>query len=161
MGPETPEEMAGDLMFLLDQTGHALQAELRAALAELEITPRDYCVLVTAASGELTQGEVAQLSALDKTTMVVTLDALERAGLAERRPSPTDRRARIVAVTDEGVARTERARAIVGEVYDGVLATLPARQRTALVEGLVTLAGGRLSTPVVGVDGPLRRKRSG
>ena len=34
--------------------------------------------------------------------MVVTMDALERDGLAERRPSPTDRRARIIAVTDAG-----------------------------------------------------------
>ncbi|MEK8105286.1 MarR family winged helix-turn-helix transcriptional regulator [Micromonospora sp. M12] len=39
---------------------------------------------------------------MDKTTMVVTLDQLERAGLAERRPVPTDRRARLVAVTPAG-----------------------------------------------------------
>ena len=63
--------------------------------------------------GELTQSQLAELCALDKTTMVVTLDELERAGLAERRPSSTDRRARIIAVTEAGeriVARGRRDR---------------------------------------------------
>ena len=39
---------------------------------------------------------------LDKTTMVVTVDELERAGLAERQASSTDRRARIIKVTPAG-----------------------------------------------------------
>ncbi len=46
---------------------------------------------------EQTQIRLAERCALDKTTMVVTGDELERSGLAERRPSPTDRRARIIA----------------------------------------------------------------
>ena len=45
--------------------------------------------------------------------MVVTMDALERAGLAERRPSPTDRRARIIAVTPAGEDVVERGEQIV------------------------------------------------
>jgi len=46
---------------------------------------------------ERTQIQIAELAYLDKTTMVVTVDALEKAGLAQRRQSSTDRRARIVA----------------------------------------------------------------
>ena len=67
-------------------------------------------MLIKALEGELTQIQLAERCALDKTTMVVTVDELEKAGLAERRPSPTDRRARIIAVTDAGKA-TGRARA--------------------------------------------------
>ena len=49
---------------------------------------------------------------LDKTTMVVTIDELEPAGMAERLPSPTDRRARIIGVTKDGrkaIAKGERS----------------------------------------------------
>ena len=69
-----------------------------------------HCVLYHALDGEFTQIQLAEQCALDKTTMVVTMDALEQAGLAERRPSPTDRRARIIAVTDAGRETVEQAR---------------------------------------------------
>ena len=59
--------------------------------------------------GEYTQTELARIVGLDKTTMVVTLDELEAAGLAERRPSATDRRARVVAVTKAGERKVRQA----------------------------------------------------
>ncbi len=48
-------------------------------------TPRGHCVLSTARTGAYTQKELADRIGLDKTTMVVTLDALEAAGLARAR----------------------------------------------------------------------------
>ena len=77
MATRAPET---DLAFLLSQASHALATELTARLAELGITPRAHCVLSNALGGELTQSQVAERCALDKTTMVVTLDALERDG---------------------------------------------------------------------------------
>src|SRR6266545_7631865 len=91
-----------DLMFLLSQASHALETEMTAELHALGISPRAHCVLTHALRGELTQSQVADTCALDKTTMVVTMDELEKAGLAERRLSGTDRRARIIAVTKDG-----------------------------------------------------------
>jgi DNA-binding MarR family transcriptional regulator len=114
-------------------------------------------VLAHARRGELTQSQVAEQCALDKTTMVVTMDELERAGLAERRPSSTDRRARIIAVTEAGERIVEDADAIVAEIYGEVLAELPAGQRDAFVAGLAQLAGGRLSTPAK-CERPVRRR---
>ena len=69
---------------------------------------------------------------LDKTTMVVTIDALERAGLAERLPSSTDRRARIIAVTAAGERMVAKAERVVAKIYDDVLSSLPDDQRKAL-----------------------------
>src|SRR5664279_6634145 len=63
-----------DLMFLVNQAGYALTAEMATALAEIKINPREFCVLSHALKGDLTQIALAELSALDKTTMVVTLD---------------------------------------------------------------------------------------
>lgn len=138
---------SNDLMMLLTQAGHALACELTAALAELGVSPRANCVLTNALPGDLTQGQLAERCQLDKTTMVVTIDELERAGLAERRPSSTDRRARIIAVTPKGEQLVEAARRIVAEVYADVLGTLPAAQRESLLDGLAALVGegGRLA----------------
>src|SRR6188768_4130371 len=91
-----------DLMFLFNQAGHALNARLNAALGEVGVSPREWCVLTKAMTGEHTQGALADLAGVDKTTMVVTLDRLEGEGLAERRASSADRRARIVGVTAAG-----------------------------------------------------------
>src|SRR3954470_391123 len=94
---DTPEEtgcFTGNLAWLLYKAHWALAAELTAALAPLGVSARGYHVLRGALGGEHTQTELAEMVGLDKTTMVVAVDELERAGLAERRPSPHDRRAR-------------------------------------------------------------------
>jgi DNA-binding MarR family transcriptional regulator len=148
---------ATDLLFLLSQASHALMTEMTARLAELGISPRAHCVLSHAMSGELTQGQVAELCALDKTTMVVTLDALERAGLAERRMSSSDRRARIIAVTEAGEQVVAAADGIVALTYSDVLAALPEDQRDAFVGALERLVQGRLANPPACERPPRRR----
>src|SRR6266545_8111940 len=113
-----PETTSPDLMMLLSQASHALTAELTARLAGVGSSPRTYCELSKAMSGEFTQIRLAELCALDKTTMVVTLDALERAGFARRVPSDADRRVRVVAVTEAGERLVETSRKVVTELYD-------------------------------------------
>ncbi|HEU5472413.1 MAG TPA: MarR family transcriptional regulator [Actinophytocola sp.] len=158
MGTRVRGEVGVDLMFLLAQASHVLMTELTAALEELGVSQRHYCVLCKALEGgELTQIRLAELCGMDKTTMVVTLDELERAGLAERRPSATDRRARIVAVTAAGAKTVRDGRKLVDRIYADVLDTLPARERDGFVGGLTRLVGDRLSTPVQ-CDRPVRRR---
>ena len=135
-----------DLMMLLHLTGHALETELTARLAEIGLTPRARCVLSSALDAESTQSEIAERISIDKTTMVVTMDALELAGYAERKPSPTDRRARVVVVTDLGREICEKADRVVADVYESVLGSLPDDERDGLVKGLTRLLEGRLST---------------
>lgn len=137
-----------DLLLLLGQASHALATELTARLEELGVTPRMHCVLAHAMRGQLTQNELAAQCGLDKTTMVVTLDELERAGLAQRRASTTDRRARIVTVTVAGKRKVAQADEIVARVNADVLSTLPARERQAFTTALKRLVDVRLSTPV-------------
>jgi DNA-binding MarR family transcriptional regulator len=147
-----------DLLLLLGQASHALSSELTARLADVGITPRAHCVLAHALRGQLTQGELAVVCGLDKTTMVVTLDELEREGLARRRPSTTDRRVRIVAVTAAGKRKVAQADAIVASVNANILSTLPARERQAFTSGLRRLLDERLSSPIH-CDPPVRRPR--
>ncbi len=158
MPTEAPAPPVADLAFLLSQTAHALATELTAALEAVEVTPRAQCVLSRAAQGEYTQSQLAELSGLDKTTMVVTMDALERAGLAERKSSPHDRRARIIALTPAGHALVERAQGVVARVQEDVLSTLPEEQREAFMAGLMMLAAHRLGAPTECANPPRRRK---
>src|ERR1039457_3438520 len=97
-----PTRTVLDLSFLLNHASHVLATQMSAAMGEIGLTPRGDCVLFHALQAERTQIELAEISDLDKTTMGVTVDALEKAGLAERRPSSADRRARIIAVTPAG-----------------------------------------------------------
>jgi DNA-binding MarR family transcriptional regulator len=146
-----------DLGFLLAQASFALTTEMTAALSAIGVTPRGYCVLSKALDAEKTQGALAVEVALDKTTMVVTVDELEREGLAERRPSTTDRRVRIISVTPEGERIVAEGAGIIDGVYEDVLSELPEDLREGFMAGLVQLAGGRLSTPVECAKPPRRR----
>src|SRR3954454_11367021 len=128
-----PERTVRDVTGLLNQAGHVLSNRLAAALAENGLTPRMQCVLVHAMEQERTQIELAALADLDKTTMVGTVDDLERRGLAERRPSATDRRARIIVVTEKGRLAAEEGQRIVDEVHGEVLSALPGVDRRAFV----------------------------
>jgi DNA-binding MarR family transcriptional regulator len=145
-----------DITGLLNMAGHALSNRLSAALEDVDLTPRMQCVLIHALEEERTQIQIAALADLDKTTMVSTVDELERRGLAERRPSTTDRRARIVAVTEKGRLAAEEAQRIVDRVHADALGGLPAESRAAFVEVLGTLAG---TTRDPGPQ-PVRRSRN-
>jgi MarR family transcriptional regulator, transcriptional regulator for hemolysin len=160
MATPAPSEPTVDLMYLLNEASHALSTELAAGLAGLGITPRGHCVLVKARRGDMTQKQIAEASGLDKTTMVVTVDQLEADGLAERRQSVTDRRARLVAATPAGERVAGEADAIVAGIYRDVLGSLPAAEAEAFVAALVRLVGegGRLSSPAE-CDRPVRRPR--
>ncbi|MCK2215686.1 MarR family transcriptional regulator [Actinomadura sp. ATCC 31491] len=152
-----PARTETDLSFLLDHTSHVLRSRMAAALGEIGLTARMHCVLVHALEEERTQIQLAELGDMDKTTMVVTVDALEKAGYAERRPSSTDRRARIIAVTDEGAAVARRSQEIVDGVHRAALESLPDDEREVLVRALNRLVSGHLATPA---EGPQQTRRA-
>ncbi|HEX7745597.1 MAG TPA: MarR family winged helix-turn-helix transcriptional regulator [Micromonosporaceae bacterium] len=143
-----PTSRAPDLSFLLDHTSHVLRTRMAAALAEIGLTARMHCVLVHALQQERTQIELAEIGGMDKTTMVVTVDALERAGLAERRPSAKDRRARIVAITEKGARVARRSQEIVDRVHGEALGALPAEDREVFLRAMNRLVAGHLAKPV-------------
>lgn len=142
-----PARTEPDLSFLLDHTSHVLRTQMAAALAEIGLTARMHCVLVHALEEERTQIQLAEIGDMDKTTMVVTVDALEKAGLAERRPSSKDRRARIIAVTEKGAQVAEESQKIVDGVHERALGSLPQDEREVLLQAMKRLVDGHLSTP--------------
>jgi MarR family transcriptional regulator for hemolysin len=155
--PVAGEPIPGDLCWLLSRASYILTTEMTAALEGLGVSPRAHCVLSAALSGEHTQTELARMVGLDKTTMVVTLDELESAGLAERKPSKTDRRARVIAVTKAGERKVREAEAIANGIRADVLDVLPAEDREVFLSSLSKLVSERLNEPVPCTQ-PVRRR---
>ncbi|HUR03480.1 MAG TPA: MarR family winged helix-turn-helix transcriptional regulator [Nonomuraea sp.] len=153
-----PARSAPDLSYLLDHTSHVLRTRMAAALAEIGLTARMHCVLVHALQEERTQIQLAELGDMDKTTMVVTVDALEKAGLAERRPSSTDRRARIIAITEKGAEAAKQSQAIVDSVHRAALDALPKDEAEVLLRAMNRLVSEHLATPAEAPQG-IRRAR--
>ena len=135
-----PEVLSSDLCWLLGRANHNQKAESEAAITETGLTLRQHQVLATALDAEHTQTELARVIGLDKTTMMVALDELERDGLAERRPLPTDRRARVVAVTAAGRKLLRKADAAFAAANERVLSLLPEDERAVFLRALERLA---------------------
>ena len=61
----------------------------------------------------MTMGELAAKLGIDAPYATLVVDELERQGLVERRPHPTDRRAKLVATTTRGAAVAREAEEIM------------------------------------------------
>src|SRR4029078_5866788 len=93
-------EFAGQLLFRLWRATHTRTAELLGSIA---LTPALFAILnVIGAREGAIQQELWAACGIDRSTMVSLIDQLESAGLANRRPSATDRRAREIAITPKG-----------------------------------------------------------
>jgi DNA-binding MarR family transcriptional regulator len=124
-------EFAGQLFFRLWRASHTRVA---AALESVGLTPALFGVLnlLGAREGAIQQ-EIGAAMGIDPSTMVSLIDQLEAAGLAKRRPHPTDRRAREVAITPKGRRLLERGRRMSAQVEDEVLRGLTADERRQLL----------------------------
>jgi DNA-binding MarR family transcriptional regulator len=130
--PEAPvTEFAGQLFFRLWRASHTRAAEL---LGTLGLTPASFGLLnVVGARQGAIQQELGSAMGIDPSTMVSLVDQLEDAGLAKRRPSARDRRAREVVITPKGRRLLERARGLISQVEDEVLGGLTATERRELL----------------------------
>jgi MarR family transcriptional regulator, transcriptional regulator for hemolysin len=124
-------EFAGQLFFRLWRATHTRTAEL---LGSVGLTPALFALLnVIGAREGAIQQELGSTLGIDRSTMVSLIDQLESAGLAKRRPSATDRRAREVAITPKGRRVLQQARGLIAQVEGEVLAGLTGEQRKQLL----------------------------
>lgn len=121
------------------------QAAMRAALSPHELTHVQYVLLASLTwladrepDRRVTQVELAGFASTDPMMTSQVLRSLERAGLVERLPHPTDGRARVLRATPEGAAAARRATADVeaadAAFFAGVDADAFAAQLAALAE---------------------------
>ena len=124
-------EFAGQLFFRLWRASHTRAAD---ALATVGLTPALFGLLnVIGAREGAIQQELGSAMGIDPSTMVSLIDQLERAGLAKRRPSARDRRAREIAMTLKGRRLLQRSRRLIDEVEEQVLGGLSDTEREELL----------------------------
>ncbi|MCZ2822714.1 MarR family winged helix-turn-helix transcriptional regulator [Modestobacter sp. VKM Ac-2977] len=136
--------LTDDVGFLLSRASGRLVRASNAVLAGHGLRVRPWSVLVLAcdAAEGVSQRELADVLGLDPSQIVLLVDELTAAGLVERRPSPADRRNKLVLGTAAGQAvRTAAARdvelALAGELTD-----FSAGERQLLQELLTRLVFG-------------------
>ncbi|MDA0566854.1 MarR family transcriptional regulator [Streptomonospora sp. S1-112] len=81
-------------------------------------------------SGPLTMRELADRMSCEPSNATFVVDKLEKQGLVERQAHPTDRRAKVIALTPEGAELRERLLGILSQ--DSPLGALSAQQQSAL-----------------------------
>jgi DNA-binding MarR family transcriptional regulator len=86
-------------------------------------------------------GELATELTTDRPYLTLVVDDLEQRGLVRRTEHPTDRRAKVVTATPEGLAAAARAEAILGAPPPALLA-LPPEDLATLERISARLAGG-------------------
>lgn len=112
-----------------------------AALTPLGIHPgHKVMLLLLAGAGPRTQGQLAVASGYEPPTITESVRQLESAGLVTRRPSPSDGRAMMVELTEEGRALVPRLKAAWRELAERTVAGLSSTRREQVVLALNDLA---------------------
>ena len=124
-------EFAGQLLFRLWRASHTHAADV---LASVGLTTALFALLnvINAREGAIQQ-ELGATLGIDRSTMVSLIDELESTGLARRRPSVTDRRAREIVITPKGRRILKQARDLLSRAEDEVLGGLSADERRELL----------------------------
>jgi DNA-binding MarR family transcriptional regulator len=85
-------------------------------------------------------GPVANLLAMDRTTLTAALKPLERRGLVRIEADPRDRRGRLLRLTEEGRRLLTQAFPIWKETHEKIDAQLSAVDMNALRAGMMAIA---------------------
>lgn len=138
---ESPES-SGLPRSLASRAGFLLaKAHLRAHdLASVALRPEGLnikhfgCLAVIEDEGPISQQTLGDRMRVDRTTIVMVVDDLERKGLVVRRRNPVDRRAYALEATPDGAAWLRTSLKTLLGVEDELLAPLDAREREQLLE---------------------------
>ena len=122
---------------------------------------REALAVLDGADGPLSPTAIAERLIVTTASVTSLLDTLERRGLVERRPDPTDRRRLLVLITDEGTALVDQFLPEVVALETAALAGLSETQRAQLLELLGAVDDGlsALAHDQVVASTPPRRKR--
>jgi DNA-binding MarR family transcriptional regulator len=117
--------------------GLAQLSFLVTGMLERRATEHDLSIAATRLLGVLrdrepTMHELARILDLDKSSVTGLVDRAERRGLVARAPSPADRRAVLVRLTDDGRSQVAAAAALFAADVTALLGQLAPRDQAAL-----------------------------
>ncbi|WP_308910775.1 MarR family winged helix-turn-helix transcriptional regulator [Pseudokordiimonas caeni] len=132
------------LCLYVQRAARALARRFDTAFRPLGITNGQFSLLMSLNRPHpAPMGPVAQLLAMDRTTLTAALKPLEKKGLLTITPDPSDRRSRLLSLTDEGRALLARAAPIWRSEHAALESELPPDSPAdAMRAGLMAIAFG-------------------
>lgn len=144
---------------LLREAWYSLNQAFRRRINHLNITPDQFTILRWLIEGDpmgLTQRQLADLMASDPNTITSILNRMQTAGLIERKPHESDRRANRILVQSVGRKAFEKARQVAIKLQSEVLTILPEAGREEFLANLELLAN---SCREVAAKAPMKNAR--
>jgi DNA-binding MarR family transcriptional regulator len=152
MPPLDIHDMPGHLIRRLQQIAVAVFVDQTEGFG---VSPVQYSILVAVeARPGLDQRRLAQLVAIDRSTIGDLVERLERRGLLRRTTGRRDRRTKLLYPTELGSTTLRQMRPCVDRVQQEILAFLTPEERSAFIMLLAKLVGRSPGTPVRPAPGP-------
>jgi len=133
-----------ELGFLLDKANALFRARMNAAIADHGLHLGQALILETLHSGpsdqaSLTQTYLSKLTGIEKSSLVLFLDDMEKRGWIQRQSHPSDRRAYVIALTNLGAKRHAAVSKVLLASEQEILSFLTKSQRGVFGEFLTEL----------------------
>ena len=127
---DNPDDVIEHQLLRLSRRSQVIH--VRTSSGEVALERSSYgilCLLLD--EGPQRLGSIATAFGLDPSTITRQVQAVEKAGLAEKTVDPTDRRASVLSITKQGRDATETVRAFRREALKQVIADWSEADRTA------------------------------
>lgn len=132
----------GSFGFLVQSLARRLDARMKAELQEIGVDVKIFAnLMILSEQDGINQRTIGERLNFPEYFTSRNVDALVKAGLAERRPDPDSRRAFLIFLTDAGRAKADLLPPIIRRVNDEFLAELLPSDRTQIVDLLRSIAG--------------------
>ena len=120
--------------------------------AEFSLTPVQYAALVAIEAHDGTDAtRLSNMIAFDRSTIGSVLERLEKRGLIVRRPSPEDRRQRLIFLTEDGRRLLVDSKEAIDRVQNRIVGVLSREERETflkLMTRIVQLNNDLTSAPI-------------
>jgi MarR family 2-MHQ and catechol resistance regulon transcriptional repressor len=148
---ELDQALALKLWVVLARAHGAVSEHVKADIASHDLTAGEFAVLeVLLHKGPLTLGEVQRKILVSSGGITYLVDRLEKAGLVERRPCPTDRRAYYAALTPAGEERIRQIFPEHARCIEAVLSGLDREEKEQAIALLRKLGRVAAEMPACG-----------
>jgi DNA-binding MarR family transcriptional regulator len=144
-GPGSGQEDPS-LVYIIGRVNQGIRREMRLRLKAYELSVPEYTTLsVLHSRPGLSNAQLSRRALITPQSMIEVLAQLEARGLVQREVDPTHGRILRAELTPMGEQTLRDADPQIAALQDELLADVPARQRDALMKGLLS-AMGKLSS---------------
>ncbi len=134
------QALMNSALHLLHRAGQRADELFSATMGENDLTPRQFAVLKSVAKSEdLSQTALVQETGIDRSTLADIVRRLIKKGLLQRKRTSHDARMYAVRLTAAGRELLRAAEPAVKNTEEQLLAVLPVRQRSAMIDALSTI----------------------